>query len=58
MSFVMWGGRVGGLRETESIAFEKSQCDLLYPDTTAGEQEENVLTETYRETFFRCVVIS
>ncbi|ENN73492.1 hypothetical protein D910_12245 [Dendroctonus ponderosae] len=53
MSFVMWGGRVGGLRETESIAFEKSQCDLLYPDTTAGEQEEHVLTDTYRDTFFR-----
>ncbi|XP_050296525.1 ribonucleases P/MRP protein subunit POP1 [Anthonomus grandis grandis] len=53
LTFIMWGARAGGLRETESIAFERSQTDILYPDTVAGEQEENSLSEKLRETFFR-----
>ncbi|XP_066150642.1 ribonucleases P/MRP protein subunit POP1 [Euwallacea fornicatus] len=53
ISFIMWGGRAGGLRESESIAFENSQADILSPDTTAGEQEEIFQTRSLQEKFFR-----
>ncbi|XP_066248711.1 ribonucleases P/MRP protein subunit POP1 [Euwallacea similis] len=53
ISFIMWGSRAGGLRESESIAFENSQPDILSPDTTAGEQEEAFQTQSLREKFFR-----
>ncbi|CAH1127345.1 unnamed protein product [Ceutorhynchus assimilis] len=57
MSFVMWGARAGGLRETKSVAFEKSQTDLLYPDTKAGELEEHVVMEECVEKFFRIILL-
>ncbi|KAL1506338.1 hypothetical protein ABEB36_005722 [Hypothenemus hampei] len=53
LAFVMWGARAGGLRETESIAFERSQPDILYPDTIAGEEEERDISQLYREKYFR-----
>lgn len=49
----MWGARTGGLRESRSIAFESRQTDILAPDTTAGTAEENYISQSYKETYFR-----
>ncbi|KAJ8978139.1 hypothetical protein NQ317_014195 [Molorchus minor] len=42
-SLIMWGARAGGLRETNSIAFQMDE-DLLPSDTQAGTQEENFIS--------------
>lgn len=53
ISFIMWGARAGGLRETESLAFEACKSDVLYPDTEAGFMEEDAVTQLYKNRFFR-----
>ncbi|XP_030746018.1 ribonucleases P/MRP protein subunit POP1 [Sitophilus oryzae] len=53
IGFNMWGGRAGGLRETESIAFEESQVDILPPDSLAGQLEEALQEEECKDTYFR-----
>ncbi|XP_076254794.1 POP1 ribonuclease P/MRP subunit [Rhynchophorus ferrugineus] len=52
ISFNMWGGRAGGLRETESLAFEESRGDILYPDSLAGEKEEWYQSDVVKQKFF------
>ncbi|KAJ8966006.1 hypothetical protein NQ314_003784 [Rhamnusium bicolor] len=49
----MWGARVGGLRETDSIAFEMNEPYYLYPDTAAGTEEEICTSNEAIEKFFR-----
>ncbi|VEN59559.1 unnamed protein product [Callosobruchus maculatus] len=53
LSLVMWGARPGGLRETESIGFEASQEPNLSPDTTAGVEEELLMSNKCKEDFFK-----
>lgn len=53
ISLIMWGARAGGMRETNSIAFESSQPCPLYPDTAAGLEDEQLTTKSCKETFFK-----
>lgn len=53
ISFIMWGARAGGVRESESITFESCKSDLLYPDTEAGSVEEDEVTQLCKNRFFR-----
>ncbi|CAG9829158.1 unnamed protein product [Diabrotica balteata] len=53
ISLVMWGGRAGGLRETDSILFESGYQHHLHPDTLAGEKEENEISAKCKEKFFK-----
>lgn len=48
----MFGGRSGGIRETESLAFEMGEC-YLPPDSNAGEEEEKRIESELRERYFR-----
>lgn len=52
LSLIMWGGRAGGLRETNCINFE-SELQFLHPDTTSGKIEESILTSKAMEIFFK-----
>lgn len=49
----MWGARAGGLREMDSVIFESDRQPFLLPDTEAGSTEENTLTCTLKDKFFR-----
>lgn len=48
----MFGGRSGGIRETESLAFEMGEC-YLPPDSNAGEEEEKRIESELKERYFR-----
>lgn len=48
----MFGGRSGGIRETESLAFEMGEC-YLPPDSNAGEEEEKRIELELRERYFK-----
>lgn len=48
----MFGGRSGGIRETESLAFEMGEC-YLPPDSNAGEEEEKRIESELRERYFK-----
>lgn len=51
-TFVMFGARAGGLRESESLTFEMGYC-YLPPDSTAGEQEEQRLELELKDKYFK-----
>lgn len=53
LSLIMWGARSGGLREMDSVTFESDQQHCLYPDTSSGKTEENNLSCTFKEDFFK-----
>lgn len=48
----MFGGRSGGIRETESLAFEMGEC-YLPPDSNAGKEEEKRIESELRQKYFR-----
>ncbi|KAF2883050.1 hypothetical protein ILUMI_23127 [Ignelater luminosus] len=52
MSLVMWGGRAGGLRESNSIRFESGRNLFLEPDTQAGLKEEKEIQEACENRYF------
>lgn len=53
ISLIMWGARAGGLRESESMAFEMGRPCILTPDTEAGRREEERITEEHEKRYFR-----
>ncbi|CAH1968285.1 unnamed protein product [Acanthoscelides obtectus] len=53
LSLIMWGGRPGGLRETDSIGFEANAEPMLSPDTKAGVEEEVLVSNKCKDEFFR-----
>lgn len=53
LCLIMWGARVGGLRETESVQYEMGRYDILPPDTAAGRDEDIYINNKHREKFFR-----
>lgn len=53
LSLIMWGGRPGGLRETNSIDFESDRQYFLHPDTRSGYVEEQEVSAQVRDKFFR-----
>lgn len=48
----MFGGRSGGIRETESLAFEMGEC-YLPPDSNAGEKEEKRIEFEMKQRYFK-----
>ncbi|XP_050351530.1 ribonucleases P/MRP protein subunit POP1 [Nymphalis io] len=52
LTFIMFGARSGGLRETENLAFEMGQC-YLPPDSEAGRLEEIRIESDLREKYFK-----
>lgn len=52
LTFIMFGARSGGLRETESLAFEMGEC-YLAPDSDAGKDNEKRIELELRERYFR-----
>ncbi|KAJ8713547.1 hypothetical protein PYW07_013917 [Mythimna separata] len=52
LTFIMFGARSGGLRETESLAFEMGEC-YLPPDSDAGKENERRIKLELRERYFR-----
>lgn len=52
LTFIMFGARSGGLRETESLAFEMGEC-YLPPDSEAGSQNEKRLELELKERYFK-----
>lgn len=53
LCLIMWGARVGGLRESETIQYEMGRYDILPPDTKAGQTEDDYVNKQYRDRFFR-----
>ncbi|XP_045766894.1 ribonucleases P/MRP protein subunit POP1 [Maniola jurtina] len=51
LTFIMFGARAGGLRETESIAFETGDC-YMPPDSDAGQMEEKRIELELKEKYF------
>ncbi|XP_037970774.2 ribonucleases P/MRP protein subunit POP1 [Plutella xylostella] len=51
-TFIMFGARPGGLRETESLSFEMGEC-YLPPDSLAGNTEEKRIEADMKEKYFR-----
>lgn len=49
----MWGAKPGGIRESESIQYEMGRCNILLPDTAAGETEEQNIYQEYKNEYFR-----
>ncbi|XP_057664631.1 ribonucleases P/MRP protein subunit POP1 [Diorhabda carinulata] len=56
LALIMWGARAGGLRDNDLISFESGSQNNLYPDTIAGEKEENEISLKCKETFFKLPV--
>lgn len=48
----MFGARSGGLRESESVAFETGEC-YLPPDSNAGKGNEKRIEQELRDKYFR-----
>ncbi|XP_045471264.1 ribonucleases P/MRP protein subunit POP1 [Harmonia axyridis] len=53
ISLIMWGARSGGLKEYIHNNFEMGKLDLLFPDTPAGQKEEDSISEDHIKKFFR-----
>lgn len=51
-TFIMYGARSGGLRETENLAFEMGEYHLA-PDSQAGKDEEKRIETELKERYFR-----
>ncbi|KAI8426181.1 hypothetical protein MSG28_005116 [Choristoneura fumiferana] len=51
-TFIMYGARSGGLRETESLAFEMGEYHFA-PDSQAGKDEEKRIETELKERYFR-----
>lgn len=51
-TFIMFGARSGGLRESENVAFEMGQC-YLPPDSSAGKEEEERIKNELKEKYFK-----
>ncbi|XP_026762889.2 ribonucleases P/MRP protein subunit POP1 [Galleria mellonella] len=51
-TFIMFGARSGGLRETESLAFEMGEC-YLPPDSDAGQEEERRIYLELEDKYFK-----
>ncbi|XP_053606352.1 ribonucleases P/MRP protein subunit POP1 [Plodia interpunctella] len=51
-TFIMFGARSGGLRETENLAFEMGET-YLPPDSSAGEEEEKAIFNDMKEKYFK-----
>ncbi|XP_013190733.2 ribonucleases P/MRP protein subunit POP1 [Amyelois transitella] len=51
-TFIMFGARAGGLRETESLAFELGET-YLPPDSYAGEEEQKKIECDLKDKYFR-----
>lgn len=51
-TFIMFGARAGGLRETESLAFEMGEC-YLPPDSEAGKEEEIRIEQQLKDKYFK-----
>lgn len=52
LTFIMFGARSGGLRESESVAFETGEC-YLSPDSNAGKDNEKRIEQELRDKYFR-----
>ncbi|XP_072947317.1 ribonucleases P/MRP protein subunit POP1 [Epargyreus clarus] len=52
LTFIMFGARSGGLRETESLSFEMGEC-YLPPDSDAGHTEEMRIETKLKEHYFK-----
>ncbi|CAD0200886.1 unnamed protein product [Chrysodeixis includens] len=52
LTFIMFGARSGGLRETESVTFESGEC-YLPPDSNAGKENEMRIEQELRDKYFR-----
>ncbi|XP_038206285.1 ribonucleases P/MRP protein subunit POP1 [Zerene cesonia] len=52
LTFVMFGARTGGLRETENLAHEMGEC-YFSPDSNAGRIEEKRIEIQLKEHYFR-----
>lgn len=52
-TFIMFGARSGGLRETKNLQFELGEI-YLPPDSKAGQLEEKRIEQELREKYFRC----
>ncbi|KAG6444816.1 hypothetical protein O3G_MSEX003596 [Manduca sexta] len=52
LTFIMFGARPGGLRETESLAFEMGEC-YFPPDSEAGRIEEEKIESELKNRYFR-----
>lgn len=53
LCLIMWGAKVGGLRETDSIQYEMGHYNILPPDTKAGRIENDDLDNKYRTKYFK-----
>lgn len=51
-TFIMFGARAGGLRETESLALEMGEC-FLPPDSDAGKDNDKRIELELRERYFK-----
>lgn len=51
-TFIMFGARSGGLRESESLAFEMGEC-YMPPDSKAGFNEEMRIEKELRDRYFK-----
>ncbi|CAG4950015.1 unnamed protein product [Colias eurytheme] len=52
LTFVMFGARTGGLRETENLAHEMGEC-YFSPDSNSGRIEEKRIESQLKEHYFR-----
>ncbi|CAH2091046.1 unnamed protein product [Euphydryas editha] len=52
LTFIMFGARSGGLRETENLAFEMGEC-YLPPDSEAGKLEEKRIESELKDKYFK-----
>ncbi|KAH9630434.1 hypothetical protein HF086_016972 [Spodoptera exigua] len=52
LTFIMFGARSGGLRETESLAFEMGESHFP-PDSNAGKENENRIESEMRDRYFK-----
>ena len=52
ISLIMFGARVGGLREFDSLYFESGQLPILEPDTNCGEENDRCSFENLRNKYF------
>lgn len=52
LSFIMWGGRAGGLREDFNTQRESKRHSFM-PDTDAGRKEAQMALVSARESYFR-----
>ncbi|XP_028170834.1 ribonucleases P/MRP protein subunit POP1 [Ostrinia furnacalis] len=51
-TFIMFGARSGGLRESEHLSFEMGEC-YFPPDSESGKEEEERISTELKEKYFR-----